>query len=84
MNVEFTRYKGFELQAAAIEIPGKVWWYQSSLLILERNAVSNALTKTILVRCNGTNLRYRSATEALNAAIAFAQTIIDGELLRLL
>lgn len=78
MAVTIIPYKGFELRAAAFEVPS-LHGFISSVLIARVGAVTSSNSKLFTPRCETGNGLFATEEQALDAAILFGEKVVDGK-----
>ena len=79
MAVTIIPYKGFELRAAAFEVP-TLHGYISSLLFARIGAVTpKSNSKLFTPRCETGNGLFATEAQAVDAAILLGEKVVDGK-----
>jgi len=79
MAVTIIPYKGFELRAAAFEVPS-LNGFMSSLLIARVGSVtSKGNSRLFTPKCETGNGLFATEEQAVEAAISFGEKVVDGK-----
>ena len=79
MAVIIIPYKGFELRAAAFEVPSLNGFISSLLIARVGSVTSNRNSRLFTPKCETGNGLFATEEQAVHAAILFGEKIVDGK-----